>query len=605
MFKKYLFYFFLNLIVVQVFGQTFGDFSFSGLPQDYQLYPRNSKNVSDVSIKVKNTNNSTASIGLLVYRNATLVKVLKPSPSANLTTFTYSIPAELAEYDFHWYTYSGKDSTLLVKRSNIVSGDVILVSGQSNAKLGPMDKYVYQGEWLRTFGKNKLIQDLNTSYNLADTLWNTQKLDLKLDPIASDYLGLGLGPFASELGKILIESEKVPVAIISNAQPSTPIDFHANMNGDLNAPKGSDILYYRAYKGGFVNDVKTFVFIQGEAEMLNKVAGTWLPKFSAFKTKLKSYFPNLVKIAVPQLNIYAFRSPNAASLRNEQRKFLSQSDMLTWATVGNTGFDGLHYYGTAYQKNPTDLYLFENKGYFQMANEVGRLILKDVYKKTFPIQVQSPNIQKAYFPDADTRNKVILEFEEGQVIKFAKDTTVTDQFGKVYKHELKNYFFYDRFNQNSMGPYITNISSDGKNKVTLEFNIDYDGNTISYLPEFHGNYDVDQNIYPFPGPFLKNELGMRAFAFSDITIEEKNVYSDDFQVYPNPSTDWIELKWKSTVNGTINLVDAHGKVHYSRYIENRRTINLNLFYLGINTGKYYLQFISDLGGVSSKPIIKL
>jgi len=159
MFKNYIFYFLLNLIVVQVFGQTFGDFSFSGLPQDYQLYPRNSKNVSDVSIKVKNTNNSTASIGLLVYRNATLVKVLKPSPSANLTTFTYSIPAELAEYDFHWYTYSGRDSTLLVKRSNIVSGDVILVSGQSNAKLGSLDN-VYNKEWLRTYGKNKVITDL-------------------------------------------------------------------------------------------------------------------------------------------------------------------------------------------------------------------------------------------------------------------------------------------------------------------------------------------------------------------------------------------------------------------------------------------------------------
>lgn len=516
-----------------------------------------------------------------------------------------TIPAELAEYDMSFYAYDGKDSSLVVKKSNLVCGDVILVSGQSNAKLGPMDKNVYQGEWLRTYGKNKVKNpNLSESYETADTLWNTQKLNLSLDPIASDYMVLGIGPFASELARVIIENQKIPIAIISNAQPSTSLDFHLNMNADLVSPKGGDMLYYKIFKAGLLNDVKTMVFIQGESELINKVANTWVNKFVSLKNKWKSYFPNLQKVAIPQLNIYQFRAPNSAALRNEQRKMQGQSDMLTWATVGNDGFDGLHYFGTAYLKDPSNLYLFENQGYNQMANEAARLILKEVYQQNLPIQIKSPNIKRAYFPEADVRNKVVLEFDEGQVMKFSKDTTVKDKQGVTFKHELKNNFFYDRFNQSSMGPYITNISSLTGNKILIEFNINYDGNTISYLPEFHGNYDIGDEKYPFPGPFLKNELGMRAFAFSDIIIEEQNTYSNDFKLYPNPSADWIELRWPSTINGTIELVDITGKVITTRNVANTRIVDINLNDYPIRPGKYFIKFISSEGGFSSKPVIK-
>jgi hypothetical protein len=584
-----------------IWSQTFGNFIFSNLPQDYQLFPRNASNVANLTIQAKTS--SSNSLGLFIYRNKQLNQVLKPKSVAGVFAFNFTIPAELVEYDLTFFTYNGLDSTQLLQRTNIVAGDVILVTGQSNAKLGPMDRNVYQGEFLRTFGKNNLIQDLTKSYTLSDTLWNTQKLNLNLDPIAADYQGLGLGPFASELGKIIIESEKIPVAIISNAQPSTTIDFHLNMNGDLKSPKGSDILYYKTLKAGLINDVKAIVFIQGETEIISNVANTWIDKFNQLKSKWKTYFPNVQKVAVPQLNIYSFKSTNSAWLRNEQRKLVTQNDIISWATVGNVGFDGLHYFGTKYLKNPNDLFQYENQGYFQLAKEVGRLLLKDIYKKNSSIQVQSPNIQKAYFPDADSRNKVVLEFEEGQMLKITKDTTVIDFKATAVKHELKNNFFYDKYNQSSMGPYITNISTDGKNKIILEFNVFYEGNTISYLPEIHGN--IESNAYPFPGPFITNQFGMRAFAFSNIIIEEKTIYSDEFNLFPNPSNDWIELRWPSVVNGNIIVYDILGKPIYSRIISNTRIVNINLLDFGIKTGKYFIKFINEKGGIASKSFIKL
>lgn len=602
MLKSALAYLVLILSISCSFGQTFGSFSFANLPQDYQLYPRNASNTASLSIRAKS--NSASTLGLFVYRNDQLKQVLKPSAINSLYTFNVTIPAELANYDFAFYAYNGADSTLVVKRSKIVSGDVIAVSGQSNAKLGPMDKNVYQGDWLRTFGKNKVIVDLKTAYNTADTLWNMQKLNVALDPITADFLELGLGPFASELARVVIESEKIPVAVISNAQPTTSIDFHLNFNGDLKNPIGGDILYYKIKTANLQNDVKTIVFVQGEAEILDDVAKTWPEKFLLLKDKFKKYFPNVKKIAFPQLNIYGFRANNSAWLRNEQRKLGSLDDVITWASVGNSGFDGLHYYGISYLKDPNNLYLFENKGYLQMATEVGRIVLKDVYNKNYSIQVKSPNIQKAYFPDADTRNQVILEFESGQNMQISLDTTVVDPSGKSWTHELKNNFFYSKFNQNSMGPYIKNITAT-ENKVIINFNVNYDSNIISYLPEFHQEYKKDPILYPFPGPFIKNQYGMRAFAFSDIIIDEKIVYSDEFKLYPNPSADWIELKWPSTVNGTLILYDVLGKVLFTRTVANTRIMNINLLDYQLNPGKYLLKFIDDKGNSYSKAIIKI
>lgn len=604
MFKKLLSCLFLLYSYSISFGQTFGDFSFANLPQNYQLYPRNVSNAADISIRAKTESNTT--LGLFIYRNQQIKQVIKPTAVSNgLYTFNFSIAAELANYDLAFYAFNGKDSTLIVKRSNIVSGDVILVSGQSNAKLGPMDKNVYQGEWLRTYGKNKLILDLNSAYNKSDTLWNTQKLNLNLDPIASDYLQLGLGPFASELARLIIESEKIPIAVISNAQPTTTIDFHLNFTGNMDDPRGGDILYYKVKKANLQNDIKVFVFVQGEAEILDDVAQTWPSKFIQLKDKCKKFFPNLQKIAFPQLNIYEFKAKNSAWLRNEQRKLSFEKDYISWASVGNQGFDGLHYYGNKYLKEPNNIYLFENIGYFQMANEVGRLILKDLYKRDFSVQIQSPNLVKAYFPSAETRSKVILEFQEGQVLKIVKDTLVQDLEGKTFKHELKNNFFYDKFNQSPMGPYITNITTDGKNKLTIEFNVEYDGNTISYLPEYHLDSQKNKLKYPFPGPFIKNEFGMRAFAFSDITIEEKTVYSSEFKLYPNPGFDWIELRWPSVVNGELYVFDLMGRLLFTRSISNSRIININLFDIGLKSGKYYVQFVDDRGGSSGKSLIKL
>ena len=594
---------FLIFISQSVVAQLIGNYSFANLPQDYQLYPRNSKNQSEITIKVTPIN-TTNSLKLILFKNQKWYQTVKPNSIGNSFIFTSTIPAELSEFDFLFYSFQGSDSTLVVKRSNIVSGDVVLVTGQSNAKLGPMDKNVYQGEWLRTFGRNNVVQDLNTSYNLADTLWNTQKLNLALDPESADYLKLGLGPMASELARVIIENQKIPVAIISNAQPSTSIDFHLNMNGDMKSPRGGDMLYFKAAKAGVLNDIKTIVYIQGEAEILLNLTDTWIPKFLQLKSKWKTFFPNLTKVAFPQLNVYSFKADRTAKLRDEQRKLKEQPDIITWASIGTEGFEGLHYYGVNYLKDPTNLYLFENKGYRQIANEVGNLILKEVYQKNLSVQVNSPNIKKAYFPDVDVRNRVILEFDSGQDLKVKLDTTVVGPDGVSHTHYLKNNFFYDSYNMSSMGPNIKSITAQG-NKLTIDFTVNYDRNIISYIPESHLDSKKDDVLYPFPGPFITNSLGMRAFAFSNIIIEENVIYSDEFNYYPNPVSDWIKLKWKSAVNGTVYLFDLTGREIFSKKIANSSVLDFNLTDYYLKTGTYLIKFESDKGGIVQQKIIKL
>ena len=161
--------FFSLFLLGKTSAQTFGTFVFNKLPQDFQLYPRESTNLADITVEGLTKSAEFTAVSIRVLRNSASNKYQKVAltfsgSSAKFST-KFQIPAELAEYDFEVYGFKGKDSSLVVKRKNVVAGDVFYVTGQSNAWIGPMDDLVYQGEWVRSFG---LVQgnDNYGPYNL-------------------------------------------------------------------------------------------------------------------------------------------------------------------------------------------------------------------------------------------------------------------------------------------------------------------------------------------------------------------------------------------------------------------------------------------------------
>jgi hypothetical protein len=472
------------------------------------------------------------------YQKATLTF---SGSSANFST-KFQIPAELAEYDFEVYGFKGKDSSLVVKRKNVVAGDAFLVSGQSNAWIGPIDDLVYQGEWVRSFG---LVQgnDNYGPYNLADTLWSL--------PIGRARIG----PWAAEIGRLLYESEKIPISIINSAAGGSDIDWHLILDGNLSSPDGGNIMLYKATKAGIVNHLKAIIYRQGESEAsASSSSGTqyqWGVKFETLKQKYKKYFPAARFLFAPQTNIYEFRYSQAAKLREDIRK-QQQNDpyVKTFATAGLPGFDRFHY---------------SNLGYRQAGLELFRIISKVVYKRNLSNEVYSPSIQRVYFLSPKEHNKLVLEFDEGQSLIFPSDTTVKDNNGNSNISTIKDQFFWDQTNSASLASYILKIEILNKNALVITFKGDFEG-FIGYMPDFHRDFGKNGE-YPFPGPFIKNSLGMRALGFSYFPVEKDQVdFLVKFNLSPNPASDKLKVEWPAASFGDISIYDMAGHIYYSENI---------------------------------------
>lgn len=576
--KIILLLFFSLFLLSKNSAQTFGSFTFNKLPQDFQLYPRESTNLADITIEGVAKSAEITAISIRVLRNSSINKYQKATLTFNGSSAKFStkfqIPAELAEYDFEVYGFKGKDSSLVVKRKNVVAGDAFLVSGQSNAWIGPIDDLVYQGEWVRSFG---LVQgnDNYGPYNLADTLWSL--------PIGRARIG----PWAAEIGRLLYESEKIPISIINSAAGGSDIDWHLILDGNLSSPDGGNIMLYKATKAGIVNHLKAIIYRQGESEA-SASSGTqyqWGVKFETLKQKYKKYFPAARFLFTPQTNIYEFRYSQAATLREDIRK-QQQNDpyVKTFATAGLPGFDRLHY---------------SNLGYRQAGLELFRIISKVVYKRNLTNEVYSPSIQSVYFLSPKEHDKLVLEFDEGQSLIFPSDTTVKDNNGNSHISTIKDQFFWDKTNTASLATYILKIEVLNKNKLLITFKGDFEG-YLGYMPDYHRGFVTAKSEYPFPGPFIKNSLGMRALGFSYFPVENESV-STTFNFYPNPSIDKIKIDWPTYTSGKLTIYNMSGHIYYEEDILAIRTklIDVSQF----PNANYFITFTNIEGAYSSKRLV--
>ena len=554
-------------------GQKIGDFVFSKLPQSYQLYPRAENNAAEVPIEGVTLNKDINAISLRITRNGANYRWQKTtiSPSVPFAT-KFFIPAELAQYQVDIYSFKGKDSSLVTSSKNIVAGDAFLVTGQSNAWIGPIDDQVYQGEWLRTFGAVQPPDNFGP-YNPADTLWS---------------LATGLarvGPWSAEIAKQLISYEKVPICLINSAAGGSYIDWHLILDGTIKTPiDGGNIMYYKALKSGVLAKVKAIIFRQGEGEVALNETNLWGQKFALLENKYKKYFPSVQQVFVPQLNIYEYKNLYGSQAREEQRKYHSSDPYIkSFATVGTRQFDRLHY---------------GNEGYRQTGLEAARIISNVIHKKNWPTEIYSPNIQRAYFASETERDKLYLEFEDGQNLIATTDTTIIDAKGKSHKLSLADHFFWDKYNDNSLGPYIKSISVVDKRRVLIQFKDQYDGNTIGYLPNYHKKFVTSETEYAFAGPFIRNQMGMRAFSFSSFPITKKDDSVYDFVCLPNPVTQKLSITWPKFVIGHLDVYNMRGDLTFTYKIDGLKIKDIDVSTWA--AGNYFVLFTGANGEIFRK-----
>jgi len=254
--------------------------------------------------------------------------------------------------------------------------------------------------------------------------------------------------------------------------------------------------------------------------------------------------------------------------------------------VGIKGFDRLHY---------------SNDGYRQAALEQFRIISKEIYKRNWPTEINSPKIQRAYFLSEKDRDKLFIDFDEGQNMIMPNDTMVVDLKNNPHKLTLADQFFWDEINTKSMSKNIKKIEVINGKKIAITFTLQYEGNIVSYIPSFHSDFIVGKSEYPYPGPYLKNKLGMRALGFSGFPIQMVDGESDVFTIGPNPATKQFTLRWPKLIQGSIKIYDMNGFVFYTDTIdvERERVVDVTNW----PSANYFISYISREGRTSTKRLV--
>ncbi|WP_019990746.1 sialate O-acetylesterase [Rudanella lutea] len=469
--------------------------TFSKLPQSYQLYPRNAQSVASVPVAGRVMQTGYSRVAVQVYRNNTWqgrqMQTLTYAGGTAPFSFSATIPAELAQYRVQVYLYGANatDSVLVADRQHIVAGDVFIIGGQSNASAYvPAEEYSYQNEYIRTLGVYGENFNLG-NYNPADTLWTTCGLTRSTSA----------GVWGMEMARRIVEQYQIPVCVLNAAAGGAGIEYLSVRNAgdpmDLNTNHGR--LLYRVHKGGLQGGIKAYFFRQGENETSGN-APIWPSKFEELYSNVQLDLPGISRFYLFQIHLLGGFNAATAVFRDYQRRVGNMhAPIRTHATVGTIGYDGIH---------------FSAAGYAQTGAEVFRLVARDFYGSTDTDQITSPNVQKIYYTNA-AQSELAIQFEEGQQMVWPADTTVQDYYGNPLTHGLRDWLWLDQ----QAGRVVAGRAVG--NQLILTLDGSRSEQKLAYLPPNYGNGQPQPGLArAFPGPFIRNRRGLRAFSFWEVPI---------------------------------------------------------------------------------------
>ncbi len=548
--------------------------SFSKIPQNFQVLPRNTKNEAIVSMTGKIETADYNMLSLLVFRNNSIIKNYKNTLSftGNIANFSFShtIKAELANYNFRLYAVKGVDSVLVMSRDNIVAGDTYLINGQSNAASWSVSNTFpnsdYRNEFCRTFGQ---VRNGTNFITESDTTW-------ALSNTGKPYVGV----WGIELQRQIVEKYGIPVCFINEAISGSAITEHTFRDA-ANPSNVSNVygrLLYRAKKSGHFDNLRGFFFWQGEAEAIDKPA-VWKPEFEKLYNFWKTDYPTIGKFYIFQINITPFPFAEAADLRDFQRqikKIFPKTEVIS--TVGNSGYDGAHYTVDGYKK---------------IASEVFRLVARDVYGSTDTLQINAPNVQKAYYSTV-AKDEITILFEDSQKMVWTPDSTYKQDNGTSRKYFMKDYIYLN----NGTDKVISGRAEN--NKIILKTSGYTEGQSLSYLPPYYPlNYPTDLRGI-FGGPFLKNQRGLIALSFNKQTISEPlNIPVLTAKIQSATS---IQLTWKdvpNTISYQLEIKDLQADKYTTIRILPKETLTFLMENLAGNTN-YTFRIKAMANGVESE-----
>ena len=374
----------------------FGQVTFNKIPLDKQLVARDissNKGVVIIEGQVDNTATPYESIQVNVFRNG----ITYGSPHnqslnfpSNLASFNFNIniDAELANYSFEIFGLKGGTSTLIKKVNDIVSGDVYIIEGQSNAVASIRDvndsARDNESEFIRVFASGTV----NIDKLIENETWNYGKGDVEQGTLGN------VGQWGIKLARLILDSEQIPVAIFNGATGNRPIShFQRPVDYQSSLDSNYGRLFYRLEKTGLKDNVRAVFWSQGEATM-GITTNEYKNEFMNLMSSWKSDYSNLKKFYIFQTKTHGLGSPIEEQMetREAQRQLaVENANVHIMATEALTSFNDAAFAH----------FVFTN-GYETFADRIYRLVKRDFYSGNNGIDIESPMITDAYLTDGIT-----------------------------------------------------------------------------------------------------------------------------------------------------------------------------------------------------------
>lgn len=305
-------------------------------PQDRQLYPRGADNGADVRIAGAVTSPEVDTVRLTTTSEG---KDKVEERTGDSFSFDRHLTAGLHTYDFTLETVSGGRARTVGHWTDVVSGDVFVIEGQSNAQAAAWVEPGSRGEmspFLRTYGTNDFQPDVSG----ADREWKFAAGE----PV---YNQGAVGQWGIRMARVLSERNKVPVAVINGAHAGVPISFLQRNDSDpddISTNYGR--LRQRLVKSGTIDKISGVLFYQGESDVDN--ADVHVTGFTNLLADWRDDFGGARGAQEPRVYVTQVRtSPcldsEAVALRDAQRRMAETLDVTVLSTTGLSNHDGCHF----------------------------------------------------------------------------------------------------------------------------------------------------------------------------------------------------------------------------------------------------------------------
>ena len=330
------------------------------------------------------TYESFDSILVKLYKNNNLINTFEnPLNYQNgIASFNFQIGinSELSKYSVEIFTNKNGSQQQISSVNDIVSGDVFVIQGQSNATAlaysGSSNSY--SSDFIRVFSGGYT----NSVGLLSDNQWHYGQGD------GNENSTGNTGQWGIVLAKKIIDELQIPIAIFNGAHGGQPVSFfqrpdHYRSSTDSNYGR----LYYRLNQTGLKNNVRAVLWSQGEADSFSNGLSTFAYKI-AFNSLKNSWLEDYQ--AIEKIFIFQTRDCDCGTISNGRKKIKEAQRQLA------EDYNNIYIMGTSGITVHSDNCHFPfSNGYELFGERIFRPFMKLIYGFSYTSEIDPPLIVSA------------------------------------------------------------------------------------------------------------------------------------------------------------------------------------------------------------------